>query len=83
MFGNCGTCQAFARAPDEVRKIPGMEGAGVCCWRPPVAVPIQVQGKRSPGNPQGVALAAQGIRPPVSEGEGCGQWEAKSASSLQ
>lgn len=53
----------------------------MCCWRPPVAVPVQVQGKRSPGNPAGVALGAQALRPPVFEHEGCGQWEGKSAAN--
>lgn len=54
--------------------------SGVCCWRPPVAVPVAIPVPASPANPKGVGMGAQPIRPPVFEHEGCGQWAKNQAT---
>lgn len=79
MIGNCGTCAFFAPAPAEVQQM--APDLGVCCWRPPMAVPVQVKGTPTPANPHGIGIAAQAVRPPVSIHEGCGQWESKQGAN--
>lgn len=71
MFGNCGLCVFFARTDDKR----ALQGAGICRWRPPIPIPIQVQGVG------GAQIGVQSLRPPVMEGDGCGQWEGKPAAN--
>ena len=61
----CGNCYWFDMGADGVN--------GICCYNPPVAVPVMVQGAvQRPG--QAAAPSAFSIRPPTAANARCRYW---------
>lgn len=74
---NCSQC-SYAANLGRAKNLAGVDVDHLVCRRnPPTLVPVMVQGKRTPSNPQGVDIQPASFFAPCPQAplDSCGEWK--------